>query len=202
MPVTAPRALGFPYLIHSTDIQVNAPAAAEIWVTAIAMAALPPAVNALPPLNPNQPTHSIPAPAMVNVMLCGGMGCVGKPCRALSTNAVTTAAVPAVMCTTLPPAKSRNPRSNSQPVSAQTQCVIGAYTIIDQSAVNSRTETKRIRSAKPPTISAGVMIAKVSWKIAKLDSGIVPQTASSPTPAKRPLESPPMKELPTSKARL
>ena len=31
-----------------------------------------------------------------------------------------------------------------------------------------------MRSAKAPTISAGVMIAKVSWNVMKSGSGIVP----------------------------
>ena len=125
MPVTAPRALGFPYRAHSIIIHVNAPAAAEIWVTVSAMAASPLAARALPPLKPNQPTHSIAAPAMVSVMLCGGCVWSGKPRRGPSTMAATTAAVPAVMCTTVPPAKSIKPMPPSQPP-PQTQWVIGA----------------------------------------------------------------------------
>ena len=69
IPVTRPRAEGLPYLDHSKPIQVNAPAAAEMCVTSIAMAASPFAASALPPLNPNQPTQSMAAPVMVIVML-------------------------------------------------------------------------------------------------------------------------------------
>ena len=44
------------------------------------------------------------------------------------------------------------------------------------------------------------MMAKVSWKVAKADSGIVPLMASSPTPPKNAFERPPMKKLPSAKA--
>ncbi|MBL4606592.1 MAG: aminotransferase class III-fold pyridoxal phosphate-dependent enzyme, partial [Pseudomonadales bacterium] len=69
MPVTIPRAEGFPNRTHSKVIQVNAPTEAEICVTNIAIAALPLAANALPPLKPNHPTQSIPAPVTVMVIL-------------------------------------------------------------------------------------------------------------------------------------
>ena len=39
-----------------------------------------------------------------------------------------------------------------------------------------------IRSAKAPVISAGVMIAKVIWKVMKTLSGIVPLSASTVMP--------------------
>ena len=37
-----------------------------------------------------------------------------------------------------------------------------------------------IRSAKAPTIRAGVMMAKVNWNIWNTDSGIEPETVSTP----------------------
>ncbi len=40
--------------------------------------------------------------------------------------------------------------------------------------MNSTSAENFMRSAKAPTISAGVMIAKVIWKVMKTDSGIVP----------------------------
>ena len=43
----------------------------------IAIAALPLAPSALPPLKPNQPTHSMPVPVTVMVMLCGNIGASG-----------------------------------------------------------------------------------------------------------------------------
>ena len=69
IPVTAPKALGLPNLNHSHAIQVKAPAEADIWVTSIAMPASPLAASALPALNPNHPTQSIPAPVIAMVKL-------------------------------------------------------------------------------------------------------------------------------------
>jgi hypothetical protein len=76
-------------------------------------------------LKPNQPTHSSDAPITVIVKLCGGIAVVGNPVRLPITRAATRAAMPALTCTTAPPAKSRKPRAKSQPSEAQTQCVTG-----------------------------------------------------------------------------
>src|SRR6187551_1781551 len=73
IPVTMPRTLGLPNLIHSIAIQTVAPAAAAVCVTSIAMPALPLAASALPALKPNHPTHSSDAPVTVIVRLCGGI---------------------------------------------------------------------------------------------------------------------------------
>ncbi len=59
-----------------------------------------------------------------------------------------------------------------------------------------------MRSAKPPTTSAGVIAAKVSWNITNTVSGIPPETLSSPTPARKALDSPPMNPDPGVNARL
>ena len=115
MPVIAPRPLGLPYLSHSIAIHVTAPVAAERWVTSIAMPALPSAARALPALNPNQPTQSMPAPVKLMVKLCGIMGAVRNPVRGPKNNAVTSAPTPAVTCTTVPPAKSMSPICPSHP---------------------------------------------------------------------------------------
>jgi ammonia channel protein AmtB len=69
IPVTIPKTLGLPKRIHSITIQVKEPAAALICVTNIAIPAEPSAANALPALNPNQPTHNIPAPVTTMVSL-------------------------------------------------------------------------------------------------------------------------------------
>src|ERR1700723_638253 len=76
-PEQTPRMLGFPLRPHSTNIQVSAAVAVAIWVTAIAMPALVPAVTADPALKPNQPTHSNEAPIMLRTRLCGAIGSVG-----------------------------------------------------------------------------------------------------------------------------
>src|SRR5512146_2965958 len=62
MPVTMPSTLGLPNRSHSAVIQASAPVAAPRCVTRMAIAAELLAARALPPLKPNQPTHSIPAP--------------------------------------------------------------------------------------------------------------------------------------------
>ena len=89
------------------------------------MPAEPFAASALPALNPNQPTHSNAAPLTVIVRLCGGIAVLGKPVRLPITSAATSAATPALTCTTAPPAKSRKPRANSQPSGPQTQWATG-----------------------------------------------------------------------------
>ena len=60
-----------------------------------------------------------------------------------------------------------------------------------------------MRSAKAPQIRAGVMMAKVIWKVMKTDSGMV-RPFSSPTliPINKTRELPPMKLPPAVKAQL
>src|ERR1700692_4148407 len=76
-PEQMPRMLGLPLRHHSTNIQVSAAVAVAIWVTAIAMPALVPAVTAEPALKPNQPTHSSEAPITLKTRLCGAIGSLG-----------------------------------------------------------------------------------------------------------------------------
>src|ERR1700739_148487 len=80
-PEIAPRALALPFLIHSAAPQPRAAAAAAKCVGTKALEGNPPACNALPALNPNQPTQSRQAPIKLKTRLCGGMGCFGKPVR-------------------------------------------------------------------------------------------------------------------------
>ena len=53
----------------------------------------------------------------------------------------------------------------------QTQWATGKYTTITHVPVNRSIAENRIRSANAPTISAGVIIAKVSWNITNTVSG-------------------------------
>ena len=99
--------------------------------------------------------------------------------------------MPALMCTTVPPAKSRIPLLPSHPPSPQTQWQTGAYTTVSQIAMNRSTALNFMRSAKAPTISAGVMMAKVIWNVMNTDSGMVPLMESTVTPARNILSSPP-----------
>src|SRR5687767_15773570 len=75
-PATAPEMMpstdGFFLNTHSASIQERPAAPAAIWVTAIAMPAVPLAATAEPALKPNQPTQSRPAPATLSTRLCGG----------------------------------------------------------------------------------------------------------------------------------
>ena len=67
-------------------------------------------------------------------------------------------------------------------------------------AVNSIMEENFIRSANPPTISAGVMIANVSWNMANTLSGMSPTMESSVIPAIKMLDRPPINILPSLNA--
>src|SRR4051812_5331943 len=124
MPVTTPSIDGLPYFFHSIIIHASAPADAPMCVVNIAMPAEPFAASALPALKPNQPTHSMPAPVTAYGRLCGAIAVCGKPRRLPSTSAQTSAATPALTCTTMPPAKSMTPSLASQPP-PQTQCAMG-----------------------------------------------------------------------------
>src|SRR5580692_7172916 len=106
-PEIAPSALGLPLCIHSAPIQPNAAAAAPKWVATNALVARDEAANALPALKPNQPTHSRQAPMKLSTRLCGFIATVGYPTRFPRYNAHTRAETPEVMCTTVPPAKSK-----------------------------------------------------------------------------------------------
>ena len=69
------------------------------------------AATAEPALKPNQPNHSRPAPIITRVRLCGRIGSLRQPIRLPSTMARARPAMPALMCTAVPPAKSIAARS-------------------------------------------------------------------------------------------
>src|SRR5580704_11674914 len=158
-PEMAPSALGLPLCIHSAPIQTNAAAAAPKWVATNALVASDDAAKALPALNPNQPTHSRQAPTKLSTRLCGFMATVGYPTRFPKYSAHTSADTPDVMCTTVPPAKSKVgilPPENAfnRPPLPQTMWAMGKYTSSDQSTVNSSIALNFIRSANAPEMSA------------------------------------------------
>src|SRR5260370_31254715 len=78
-PEMIPSTLGFPLTAHSANIQESAAVAVAIWVTAIALPALPLAATADPALKPNQPTHSSEAPITPRTRLCGRTGPLPNP---------------------------------------------------------------------------------------------------------------------------
>ena len=55
---------------------------------------------------------------------------------------------------------------------AKTQCATGKYTTVTHRATKIVHETNFARSAIAPEISAGVMMANISWNVAKTSSGI------------------------------
>ncbi|MNC37615.1 hypothetical protein D3C75_861850 [compost metagenome] len=116
--------------------------------------------------------------------------------RLPSINAAASAATPELICTAVPPAKSSTPQLTiNAPGPPQTICAIGAYTSTNQAAMNSNEALNFMRSAKPPAISAGVMMAKVSWNTANTPSGMLPTRLSWPMSSISALSSPPMKLL-------
>src|SRR5947207_4928245 len=130
-PEIAPNALARPFLIHSAALQLRAAAAVAKCVAINALVARELAANALPALNPNQPTHSRQAPMKLSTKLCGGIGCLGNPVRLPKYRAQTSAETPELMCTTVPPAKSsvgNFPPSDafSSPPFPHTMCASGA----------------------------------------------------------------------------
>ena len=78
------------------------------------------------------------------------------------TNEAARAEIPELMCTTVPPAKSRVPMLPSHPPLPQTQCANGSYTNVAHNKVKTIKVENFIRSAKVPVIRAGVMIANMS----------------------------------------
>ena len=162
-PDAAPRVVAWPVRIRSTTSQPSIPAAAASWVFMKACAARPFAPSADPALKPNQPNQRMPVPMSVSGSECGGIACFGQPRRLPNTSTTASAAMPALMWTTVPPAKSRAPRRNSQPLGENTQCATGEYTRIAHSPRNHTHAENRMRSAIAPVISAGVITANISW---------------------------------------
>ena len=82
---------------------------------------------------------------------------------------------PEVISTGRPPAKSRAPSvSRIQPPGPHTQWATGTYTSSAHTGTKTSHAPNFARSAIAPLISAAVMIAKVSWKVANRRVGTVP----------------------------
>src|SRR5277367_4938688 len=127
-PEQMPTSVALPFSAHSTSIQVKPATPVAICVTSMAMPACTPAETAEPALKPNQPTHSREAPMNVSTMLCAGPVSLRLP----SMMAHISPATPALICTTVPPAKSSTLTQAASltdekiPSGPQTQCAIGA----------------------------------------------------------------------------
>src|SRR5579884_508445 len=69
-PEIAPSTVGLPVFHHSVNIQPSAAVAVAKWVVTKALLASPLEASALPPLNPNHPTHNRQAPMTERTTLC------------------------------------------------------------------------------------------------------------------------------------
>ena len=103
--------LGFPLCSHDMSIHTTIAVDAEMSVLRKAIEAISLGDSALPPLKPNQPNHSSAAPRATKRTSCGAV----RVWRLPSTEMVASAAMPAEMCTTVPPAKSIAPSLASRP---------------------------------------------------------------------------------------
>src|SRR4051812_40655129 len=187
-PDAAPRVVGLPNLSCSTSSQPRIAAAVATVVVVNATPATWLAPRAEPALKPYQPNHSRLAPSSTNGTLCGRPGSRGQPTRLPSTIASARPAAPALMCTAVPPAKSRALRllaiqppttEPSDEENANTQCATGKYTTVAQIAANSVHAQNLARSAIEPEIRATVMIANISWNITNASTGYWCPTGSS-----------------------
>ena len=121
-------------------------------------------------MKPYQPTQSMPVPMAHMSMPCGAMLVLPKPRRGPRIRHSTKALQPELMWTTVPPAKSialiealafQTPFM--APSMPHTAWASGKYTTTIQSATKASTAENFMRSAIAPTMSAGVMIANISW---------------------------------------
>jgi len=121
-PATAPEAApsieGLPLNSHSPSDQESTAQAVARKVFRNASAAELPASSADPALKPNQPTQRSDAPIIVSGRLWGDIASRPKPIRLPARYAPTRPATPALMCTTVPPAKSSAPHCQRKPAFA------------------------------------------------------------------------------------
>ena len=120
-PVSNPRNLGFFSLNHATSNQATAANEAARSVLRNAVAVTESTRISLPALNPYHPNHSKPVPSATSGMLCGPRSAV---CRFPTYSTDAKAAMPAMLCTTMPPAKSFTPHCCRKPP-PQTMCTNG-----------------------------------------------------------------------------
>mmetsp|Transcript_4792 Transcript_4792/g.20344 ORF Transcript_4792/g.20344 Transcript_4792/m.20344 type:complete len:234 (-) Transcript_4792:133-834(-) len=194
-PVAIPNMDALPVSAMSCAVQTIAAVAAAICVARHANAASAPAASALPPLKPYHPTHSMPVPSTVRTRFPATIlfSFLGP-----RTAAPTSAPMPAVMCTTMPPAKSSTPAAAMAPPGPQTMWHAGKYTANIHKEQYHITAENFMRSTNEPTMRAGVMIANVIWYSAQSASGMVSQTLALVTPARNALSKPPSTPLPSS----
>ena len=161
-PEMAPKTLGLRPLAHSINTHPRAAAAAAKWVATKALVAR---LDARVEAEPAYPEQARTDETDDQVMRLHRFVRIAQ---ALPTyNAVTSADTTEVMCTTVPPAKSKQgtfpPKAAfKKPPFAQTMWAIGKYTISAHKVMNNSMALNFIRSANAPEISAGVMMANIN----------------------------------------
>jgi tRNA pseudouridine(55) synthase len=185
-PATAPEAppmrVALLYTICSAINQPITPSAAATLVIRNALPATPSAATSEPALNPNQPNHSRVAPSTERTGEKGFMAAVPYPFLLPRSIATTKPATPALICTTVPPAKSISPKFNVSPP-PHAQCVTGAYTAKIQSATKIVNVENFTLSIIEPDAIATAIAANVPWNATNKSSGIVPVSDLSVIPS-------------------
>src|SRR3712207_3720653 len=108
-PFITAEMVGFPVLAQLRKTHTNAQVEAPIGVTRRAFAAKAPEANARPALKPNPPNHKREPPIAANGRLWGTIIWGPKFLRLPNTKAAARDAIPALVCITIPPAKSKTP---------------------------------------------------------------------------------------------
>ena len=190
-PEAAPTEVAWPSRSFSTTSQPSIAAQVAAVVLIHTRAGVPSAASSEPALKPNQPNHSRPAPIIVSGTLCGRIATLPKPRRLPTTRARTRPAIPALMWTTVPPAKSIGATLATPSVTPKTsggQAVLGAG---EEAAAPDHVGDREVgeghpqagedqpgreldRSATAPLMRATVITAKVSWKPTNASSGMLP----------------------------
>src|ERR1700740_1585991 len=116
-------------MLHSANIQDSAAPAVATKELVMARAAPPLASRFDPALKPNQPTQSSEAPIIDMVSECGALSSLPEPVRLPIKSAPTRPAMPALMCTTVPPAKSIAPFLKIHPASALTSASLASAAV-------------------------------------------------------------------------
>src|SRR5277367_6238638 len=105
-PEQKPTTVALPLRKYSTVGQTKEAVAVASVVVVKALAAMTSAAQALPALNPYQPTQSRLAPMKVSTVLWGAKWVLPQPARLPRMRASVKPDQPEDMCTTVPPAKS------------------------------------------------------------------------------------------------
>src|SRR5271170_3989624 len=105
-PEQKPMTVALPLRKYSTVGQTKEAVAVASVVVVKALAAITSAAQALPALNPYQPTQSKLAPIKTSTVLCGEKCVLPHPSRLPTIRARVKPDQPEDICTTVPPAKS------------------------------------------------------------------------------------------------